>query len=47
MEPTNQEEKQCEAGPEGPHGREKLIQVIQIDEEKIQAHLGKVVEALF
>jgi hypothetical protein len=47
MEPTNQEEKQCEARPEGPHGREKLIQVIQIDEEKIQAHLGEVVEALF
>jgi len=46
MEPTDQEEKQCEAGPEGLHGRQKLSQVIQIDEGKIQAHLGEAVEAL-
>jgi putative transposase len=45
MEPTNQEEKACEARPEGPQGRAKLSQLIQIDEGKIQEHLGEVVRS--
>src|SRR5258708_10610879 len=45
MEPTNQEERQNEARPEGPQGREKLSQVIQIDEGKIQEHLGEGVRS--
>jgi len=45
MEPTNQEEKQHEAGTEGTQGRAKLSQVIQIDEGKIQEHLGEVVRS--
>ncbi len=45
MEPTNQEEKQREGELEGPQGREKLSQVIEIDEGKIQAHLDEVVRS--
>jgi hypothetical protein len=45
MEPNSQEEKPCEARPEGLQGREKLSQVIQIDEGKIRAHLREVVRS--
>ena len=37
IEPASQEGKQCEAGPEGPQGREKLKQVIPVHEERIRA----------
>ena len=45
MEPTTQEGKQHETGPEGPQQARKLSQVIQIDEGKIQEHLGEVVRS--
>ena len=45
MEPTNQGERQGEEVIEGPQGGAKLSQVIQIDEGKIQAHLGEVVRS--
>jgi putative transposase len=45
MEPTNQEGKQCVEVAEEPQGWTKLSQVIQIDEGKIQEHLGEVVRS--
>jgi len=45
MEPTTPEGKQHETGAEGPQEARKLSQVIQIDEGKIQEHLGEVVRS--
>ena len=45
MEPTSQEEKQGKKRQARPQGRENLSQVIQIDEGKIQTHLGEAVRS--
>ena len=45
MEPTNQENEQSVGQAEEQQGCAKLGQVIQIDEGKIQEHLGEVVRS--
>jgi len=46
MKPTDQEGKQCTEVAEAPQVKAKLSQVIQIDEGKIQEHLGEVVRSM-